>query len=204
MALVGNLLSSPGRPAVCTDCRFDLFDTRERWIRIPPSCFFMRWKLRKTKPFSFPAGFIPPPWKSIRPCCLPSPFICFTGICIFPSESPIFSFFPFSYVSYCSYSGNAALPLRAALLSCNFLMLPFFYGMLDYFNMMFINGSQYILKVLMPFTFSSAASASCGKKKAPGYLFPFGNHCFSVWAVRLFQRGLYPACILSPGQSLPV
>lgn len=25
MALVGNLLSSPGRPAVCTDCRFQSF-----------------------------------------------------------------------------------------------------------------------------------------------------------------------------------
>ena len=85
---------------------------------------------------------------------------------------------------------ECGLPLRAALLSCNFLMLPFFYGMLDYFNMMFINGSQYILKVLMPLLFLLLLLLPAEKRKRPGTFFLLGITVF-LYGLSAFSSGAY-------------
>jgi len=54
------------------------------------------------------------------------------------------------------------------LLCANFILIPYDIGQLDYFNMMFFNGSQYIMKVLIPLLLIALlvqSLESCGKKR---------------------------------------
>lgn len=42
---------------------------------------------------------------------------------------------------------------KYAFLAVNLILIPYSSGMLEYFNMMFFNGAQYVLKVLIPLLF---------------------------------------------------
>jgi len=49
--------------------------------------------------------------------------------------------------------------------SINFLLIPYAFGMLDYFNMLMFNGSQYIFRLIIPFLLMNIALINKEKRK---------------------------------------
>ena len=40
--------------------------------------------------------------------------------------------------------------LKTALMACNLILIPYAFGMLDYFNLLMFNGSQYVFRIMIP------------------------------------------------------
>ncbi len=54
---------------------------------------------------------------------------------------------------------------KYAFLAVNLILIPYSSGMLEYFNMMFFNGAQYVLKVLIPLLFILLLTTEREKRK---------------------------------------
>ena len=57
---------------------------------------------------------------------------------------------------------------RHALAAVILVLTPYAYGMLEYFNMMFFNGSQYVIKVLLPLLLIQLLTVPSGRRKTKG------------------------------------
>ena len=59
---------------------------------------------------------------------------------------------------------------RHALAAVILVLTPYAYGMLEYFNMMFFNGSQYVIKVMLPLLLILLLTVPAGRRKKKGNL----------------------------------
>ncbi|MBD5454671.1 MAG: hypothetical protein HDR30_10215 [Lachnospiraceae bacterium] len=57
-----------------------------------------------------------------------------------------------------------------AFAAVNLVLMPYAYGMLAYFNMMFFNGSQYVIKVMLPLLFVLLLTIPVEKRRTKGTL----------------------------------
>ncbi len=94
---------------------------------------------------------------------------------------------------------------KAALISANLLLIPYEFGILSYFNMLFYGGSQYSIKVLVPLLMMGVSvklTEYAGEKKkvlTPGILIPIGCLLFLIFlttassGIYVCMCGLFPA-----------
>lgn len=57
---------------------------------------------------------------------------------------------------------------RFTWMACSLFLIPYAFGMLDYFNMLFFNGSQYMFRVLLPLWMLMLLKTPAEKRKKPG------------------------------------
>lgn len=83
-------------------------------------------------------------------------------------------------------------------MSCILLFMPYAYGMLEYVNMMFFNGSQYVIKALAPVLLIDLLLAAGGETHRAWDWVLFGFECFFLFltgvcsGVYVFVCGVLP------------
>jgi len=111
-------------------------------------------------------------------------------------------FFLFLFVGTIFYlfkNSNILYPL----LTLNLLCIPYTVGMLDYFNMLFFGGAQYVIKVLLPIVFiailiNSEADSKTWKNIWRGMVLMFAALLLVTSAssgIYVFAVGVFPICI---------
>lgn len=64
--------------------------------------------------------------------------------------------------------GRFGVEKRYIWMACSLFLIPYAFGMLDYFNMLFFNGSQYMFRVLLPLWLLMLLMTPKEKRKTPG------------------------------------
>lgn len=77
----------------------------------------------------------------------------------------LLAFFLFVVRELFAHFGVAKRYIR---MSCSLFLIPYAFGMLDYFNMLFFNGSQYMLRVLLPLWMLMLLTTPEEKRRKPG------------------------------------
>lgn len=77
----------------------------------------------------------------------------------------ISSFVGIIYAIFCHTPYRRHAPAAVIL-----VLTPYAYGMLEYFNMMFFNGAQYVIKVMLPLLFILLFTVPAGRRKRTGNL----------------------------------
>ena len=91
----------------------------------------------------------------------------FLALPIYAVSHNIFTSFGIANIIILSIFKRTRLQKGYALLSVSLVLMPYVSGMLEYFNMMFFNGSQYTVKVMVPLLFILLVTTEeDGRKKA--------------------------------------
>lgn len=139
--------------------------------------------------------FLLPDWKYITTMeldCSLLPALLFYGITgnIFLSFglSNILILFVFLFVVYMLIKRTACG--RYAPLALSIILIPFEMGMLAYLNMLFFNGAQYGIKVLIPLLFLLLLTTPDHKRKTPGTILGVLLYSFLLFLTS-FSSGVY-------------
>ena len=89
------------------------------------------------------------------------------------------------------------LKLRSALLACALFLIPYAFGMLDYYNLLMFGGAQYVFRVMIPVMLLILIRTPESKRKSPGTI-ALAMLCGILILIAAISSGLYivVSCVL--------
>lgn len=95
-----------------------------------------------------------------------------------------------------------SLPVKVRCMTALLFLIPYSVGMLDYFNMLFYNGGQYVIKAILPILLLDLLLSVQGEKRPPLDWVLFGCYAFLLFltsacsSLYVFICGIFPIVVI--------